>query len=187
MRGSVSRAAVSARRAISIFSSGAMSAAASSRSRSGTRAISAPGSGSPACGSSAVILASAVASSTTRSRDSRERSEVEAAAEARPANTRSESRCSLEWWSVSISPIRTDVAKRRSSTRKPSAAVAPRWTARASTSTRRSSFIPRCPRRSCRRRGSSEGRRPPAPTGRPCRRCPPPRRAADRARRGRRA
>ncbi len=186
MRGSVSRAAVSARRAISIFSSGAMSAASSSRSSAGTRSISVRGSGRPACGSSAVILASAVASSTTRSRDSRERSEVEAAADARPANTRSERRCSLEWLSVSISPIRTDVAKRRSSTRKPSAAVAPRSTARASTLTRSSSFIPRCPRRSCRRRGSSGGPRPPAPIGRPCRRCRRLRPASGHAPRGRR-
>src|SRR5881628_758479 len=141
MRGSLSSAAASARRAISIFSSGERSSLLSSRSRSGTRSINAEGSGSPACGSSAVILASAVASSTTRSRDSRERSEVDAAADARPAKTRRARRCSREWLRVSISPIRTDAPKRLSSTRKPSAAVAPRCAARLSTETRRSVFI----------------------------------------------
>src|SRR5262245_47756002 len=117
------------------------SAPASSRSSSGSRVIRVAGSGSPACGSSAVIFASAVASSTTRSSDSRDRSDVDAAAEARPAKTRKERRCSREWLMFSISRMRTETLKWLSSTRKPSAAVAPRCAARLRTETSRSVFI----------------------------------------------
>src|SRR5262249_48645587 len=79
--------------------------------------------------------------STTRSSDSRDRSDVDAAAEARPAKTRSDRRCSREWLMFSISRMRTETLKWLCSTRKPSAAVAPRCAARLSTETRRSVFI----------------------------------------------
>src|SRR5438445_1014731 len=140
MQGSLSSAAASQRRATSIFASGVSSGLASARSRSGTPWIRSCGSGRPACGSSAVTFASEVASSTTRSRDSRERSDVEAAADARPAKTRSESRASRACVTVSRSPSRTTALKALSSFRYPSAAVAPLATARVRTLTRRSSF-----------------------------------------------
>src|SRR3989454_7556866 len=140
MRGSLSSAAASHRRASSIFSSGESAGLASARSRSGTPVISSSGSGRPANGSSAVTFASEVASSTTRSRDSRERSDVEAAADARPAKTRRDSRASRAWVTVSRSPSRTTALKALSSIRYPSAAVAPLATARVRTPTSRSSF-----------------------------------------------
>src|SRR2546430_2657266 len=140
MQGSLSSAAASQRRATSIFASGVSSGLASARSRSGTPRIRSCGSGRPACGSSAVTFASEVASSTTRSRDSRERSDVEAAADARPAKTRRDSRASRAWVTVSRSPSRTTALKALSSIRYPSAAVAPLATARVRTPTSRSSF-----------------------------------------------
>src|SRR3989475_2607852 len=140
MQGSLSSAAASQRRATSIFASGVSSGLASARSRSGTPRIRSCGSGRPACGSSAVTFASEVASSTTRSRDSRERSDVEAAADARPAKTRRDSRASRAWVTVSRSPSRTTALKALSSIRYPSAAVAPLATARVRTPTRSSSF-----------------------------------------------
>ena len=187
MRGSKSSAACSARRARSIFSSGDRSCpVGSARSRSGSGGCaSSAASGSPASSSGLVIRASDTASSTSRPTDSRLRSEVEAAATDCPTNTRSARRCSRACLTVSTWPRRTRAEKACASTMKASAAVAPFVVARARRSASRSSIRPACPRRSCRRSGSSAAPRPRAPTARPCRRCRRPRRAAGRSRRGR--
>src|SRR6266567_643784 len=142
MRGSTARAAASPRRANSILSSGERSwPVGSSRSRAGTALASSDASGKPPSSSGAVMRASDTASSTSRSTEAREKSDVDAAAADLPEKTRSERCCSRACLTVSTRPSLTWAEKALSSTRKASAAVAPRSFARLRTSPRRSSIL----------------------------------------------